>query len=352
MSFKWPIACLAITLTLAGCGGVPQPASRSVLQAQPAVPARAQPPGPAQAQPVVTLSEEEAQAFVLPQPPLHPLIIARIYDGLGSRYPEFADRFDQAKQRILALNRLQLRALHAACFQESSEKTLEALTLEWGGYLERPSELLAFVDRQLEKVEGKGIAATAELARTLPDVFVALEKLPVALPEVATGRQAGPGAGLSVTELRAAVIKGMIALMAARDPADRPALDRLGTRLAALTTDQMRLIHADMWQELKGEKLARVTDLLTTWFDRPATFVADMQQRLARIEGLSPQAMTDLLASYPKALVKLEDLILTQPTASTRGTPQGGPGMAGMQPGMMGGCPCPMMRKPGQPSTP
>ena len=92
--------------------------------------------------------------------------------------------------------------------------------------------------------------------------------------------------------------------LAAKDPAIKADLDQLKTRMMALTKEQMKALHALMWEENKNTTLDQLRLKMQGFLDAPSTFVAHAKAHLDKLQAMSSAEITAMADKFPPSTFK------------------------------------------------
>lgn len=272
---------------------------------------------------VERLSRQEHEATLQGPPELVCRLIRIAYGALEARNPLIKPQINRIKRRILALDRLEFRAIRAALWEESRDRTLDEMRERIEAFNEDPTLLIGRADGHLTWIENATAAQIAEQARKLPEAIVRMEQVADLAFHRATAARSHAACGhdgehshllaqgqpLDLEQIRRLMITALCDTIACREPDLAPRVERAKQRLLALSPVRMRALRATIWQAKHDKPVSTILTKLEGWFERPAERLDHMEQRLDAVEGLSSRAVEEQAALLPRTFVALEEEI-------------------------------------------
>lgn len=103
---------------------------------------------------------------------------------------------------------------------------------------------------------------------------------------------------------RAKKLTRLFNALAAKDPTVKADLDQLKTRLLGLGKDQMKALHALMWEQHKTMTLDQLRLKLQGFLDAPSTFATHVKTNLDKLQAMSAADIAALNAQFPPGTIK------------------------------------------------
>ncbi|MBU6428770.1 MAG: hypothetical protein KGR26_07170 [Cyanobacteria bacterium REEB65] len=272
--------------------------------------------------PAEPLTASECMAILDEPPVLVSRMLRMTFAALERRNPLLQVQLRRVQRRLLALNRLEFRALRAGWWEEQQEQTLAEMVAVKESYIQDPTLLIGQLDGRLTWIETATQEQLAAEARKLPGVVLQLEGVvdlaghrmhhPGACPHRERDGRHEHAAGAPTVEggfepIRRQIMAAFFDSIAWQHPDAQEEIERAKQRLLALSPIRLRALRASLWQAKRDKPLSSIVAKLESWFDHPTDRLPHLEKRLDAVEALTSEALEEQAALLPRIFVAFEE---------------------------------------------
>lgn len=251
----------------------------------------------------IHVPEEAREAMISEKPVLITRIYLKLFQALEAQNPFLATPLGRIKRRLLALNRLEFRALVAGFWKDEKHRTLSAVMNQREKWLSDPTGLIESLDGRLTWIEGANPAQLAEEAAQAPSIYAKMEEI----FDIAARTLPVMGGSLQDTEHE--IITAAFGVMAGKPHAEVDRLMAIKNRVLAMAPNRRLAMRAAAWHEMKDQTLEQVMEQYAVSFADPSGKLAAIEQKLEAAEALTCQEIDAQITNMPGFTTALRTML-------------------------------------------
>ena len=241
----------------------------------------------------MAVSPETLEAMLSEKPAVVSRMVLRVFHRLAKQNPFLAPQLDRTRRRILALNRLEWRALRGGIWKDEKEHTRDQMRVKVENWFHDPTSLIEHLDGRLTWIEGATPQQLEAEAALNPPIFIKVEEI------LDVMSQRLPSTPLDPSEFVRRSIEATFSVLECYQPSERERLEPIKQRVLSFGPARRMALQAVYWHDTKNLTLEQMKSKLEAWFEAPESQLNELEERVDEVEELSSQEIEKQIASLP-----------------------------------------------------